>query len=114
MRTPKTWDGPALLAAAQGLEAGTLSTAYGTPAPKRDGQPMARPRDDDTLVLRARCEERERAMRVAPEVYFVTDHYLSHSSLLLRLSRAGASQQRASLNHAWAQCAAQPRRQRRC
>jgi hypothetical protein len=94
---PETWDGPALLAAAADLEAVTLSSSYGTPALKRAGQLMARLRDDDTLVLGASWEERERARAVAPEVYFLTDHDRTHPYVLLRLSQASTVELRASL-----------------
>ena len=82
------------------------STSYGTPALKVRGKLMARLREDKrTLVVRVTWEERERALAVAPEVYFLTDHYRAYNWVLLRLNASTVPQLRASLRHAWRQAA---------
>ena len=78
------------------------STSYGTPALKVRGKLMARLKEDDeTLVLRATWEERERVLTLYPEVYFLTEHHRGHAWVLLRLAAATPTQLKASITHAW-------------
>lgn len=52
------------------------STSYGTPALKVRGKLMIRLKEDDeTLVCRSSWEERERRLALAPDVFFLTEHY---------------------------------------
>jgi hypothetical protein len=46
--------------------------------------PSAEP---DTLVVRARFEDRELLLEEAPETYYVTDYYVKHPVVLARLAR---------------------------
>jgi hypothetical protein len=46
--------------------------------------PSAEP---DTLVVRARFEDRECLLEEAPETYYVTDYYQKHPVVLARLAR---------------------------
>jgi hypothetical protein len=46
--------------------------------------PSAEP---DTLVVRARFEDREYLLDEAPETYYVTDYYQKHPVVLARLAR---------------------------
>jgi len=46
--------------------------------------PSAEP---DTLVVRARVEDRELLLEEAPETYYVTDYYAKHPVVLARLAR---------------------------
>jgi hypothetical protein len=46
--------------------------------------PSAEP---DTLVVRARFEDRQYLLDEAPETYYVTDYYLKHPVVLARLAR---------------------------
>ena len=43
--------------------------------------------EQDTLVVRVGCEEREWLMEDAPETYYLTDYYRRYPLLLVRLSR---------------------------
>ena len=45
--------------------------------------PSAEP---DTLVVRARLDDRECLLQDAPETYYITDYYLKHPVVLARLS----------------------------
>ena len=72
-----------------GVEA---STAYGAPALKVRGKLMAcvpthRSAEPNSLVLRVGFEDRAELLAAAPDVYYVTDHYLGYSAVLVRLSR---------------------------
>src|ERR1700728_1618964 len=72
-----------------GVEA---STAYGAPALKVRGKLMAcvpphRSAEPNSLVLRVGCDDRAELLAAAPDVYYVTDHYLGYNAVLVRLSR---------------------------
>src|SRR5262245_30184899 len=62
------------------------STSYGTPALKVHGTLMARLREDgQTLVLRTTMADRARLLTAAPNVLYLTDHYVSAPWILVRL-----------------------------
>ena len=68
------------------------STAYGSPALKVRGKllaclPAHRSAEPDSLVVRVDFDDRAELLAAAPDVYYVTDHYVNHSSVLVRLSR---------------------------
>ena len=68
------------------------STAYGFPALKVHGKilacvPANRSAEPGSLVVRVDREERAELLAAAPEVYYVTDHYLDYDAVLVRLSR---------------------------
>ncbi|MGO9127305.1 MAG: MmcQ/YjbR family DNA-binding protein [Terriglobales bacterium] len=68
------------------------STAYGLPALKIRGKllacvpanPSAEP---GSIVVRVDFDDRAELLAAAPDVYYVTDHYLDDSAVLVRLSR---------------------------
>jgi hypothetical protein len=67
------------------------STAYGMPALKIDGKlvaaiPANRSVEPDSLVVRMSFEDREELLAEAPEVYYLTEHYLGYDAVLVRLS----------------------------
>ncbi len=68
------------------------STAYGSPALKVRGKLMAcvpthRSAEPGSLVVRVDFDDRAELLAAAPDVYYVTDHYLNYTSVLVRLSR---------------------------
>jgi len=68
------------------------STAYGSPALKVRGQLMAclpshRSAEPGSLVVRMDFDDRAELLAAAPDVYYVTDHYVGYTSVLVRLSR---------------------------
>jgi hypothetical protein len=68
------------------------STMYGSPALKVRGQllaciPSHRSAEPDSLVVRVDFSDRDELLAAAPDVYYVTDHYLGYASVLVRLSR---------------------------
>ena len=72
-----------------GVEA---STAYGSPALKIRGKllacvPIHRSAEPGSLVVRIDFESRAELLAAAPDVYYVTDHYLNYSAVLVRMSR---------------------------
>jgi hypothetical protein len=67
------------------------STAYGLPALKVRGKllacvPKNRSAEAGSLMVRVGFDDRAELLAAAPEVYYVTDHYLDYSAVLVRLS----------------------------
>ncbi len=68
------------------------STAYGFPALKLRGQllacvPANRSAEPNSLVVRMDSDDRAELLAADPDVYYVTDHYVGFSPVLVRLSR---------------------------
>src|SRR5215471_5193660 len=67
------------------------STAWGAPALKVRGKLMAcvpahNSAEPDSLMVRVGLDDRSELLAAAPEVYYVTDHYLGYTAVLVRLS----------------------------
>jgi hypothetical protein len=67
------------------------STAYGSPALKVRGKllvcvPTQRSAEAGSLAVRVGFDDRAELLAAAPDVYYVTDHYLNYSTVLVRLS----------------------------
>jgi hypothetical protein len=89
--------------ALDGVEA---STAYGAFALKVGGKMMAcvpthRSAEPDSLVVKVDFEQRAELIAAAPEIYYVTDHYVDYPSVLVRLSRIDPDVLRDLLGMAW-------------
>ncbi len=68
------------------------STAYGQPALKVRGKllaclPAHRSAEPDSLVVLVDFDDRAELLAADPDVYYVTHHYVGHTSVLVRLSR---------------------------
>ncbi len=68
------------------------STAYGSPALKVRGKllacvPAHRSAEPGSLMVRIGFDDRAELLAAAPDVYYVTDHYLDYGAVLVRLSR---------------------------
>jgi hypothetical protein len=68
------------------------STAYGASALKVREKllacvPTHRSAEPESLMVRVGFDDRAELLAAAPDVYYVTDHYLGHSAVLVRLSR---------------------------
>jgi hypothetical protein len=68
------------------------STAYGSPALKVRGKllacvPAHRSAEPGSLMVPVNFVDRAELLAAAPDVYYVTDHYLGYSAVLVRLSR---------------------------
>ncbi|MGO9083829.1 MAG: MmcQ/YjbR family DNA-binding protein [Candidatus Sulfotelmatobacter sp.] len=68
------------------------STAYGALALKVRGKllacvPAHRSAEPGSLVVRVGFDDRTELLAAAPDVYYVTDHYLNYNAVLVRLSR---------------------------
>ena len=72
-----------------GVEEGT---AYGVPALKVHGKllacvPASRSAEPASLVVRVDFDDRAELLAAAPDIYYVTDHYVGYNGVLVRLSR---------------------------
>jgi|SRR5580698_8127119 hypothetical protein len=68
------------------------STAYGSPALKVHGKllacvPSHRSAEPGSLAVRVGFDDRAELLTAAPDVYYVTDHYMDYNAVLVRLSR---------------------------
>ena len=71
------------------------STAYGSPALKVHGKllacvPSHRSAEPGSLVIRVDFDDRAELLAADPDVYYVTDHYVGYSAVLVRLSRVNS------------------------
>ncbi len=78
------------------------STSYGTPALKVRGTLMARLKEDgETLVLKTTFTDRDLLIGGAPDVFYLTDHYLKYPWILVRLPQIDESLLRELIAEAW-------------
>jgi hypothetical protein len=66
--------------------------SYGSPALKLGGKviacvPTNKSAEMNSIVVYADFELRHRLLEQRPDIYYTTDHYLSHPSVLVRLSK---------------------------
>jgi len=66
--------------------------AYGVPALKFRGKllacvPANPSAESGSVMVRVDFDDRAELLRTAPEVYYVTDHYLDYNAVLVRLAR---------------------------
>ncbi len=68
------------------------STAYGQPALKVNGKllaclPAHRSAEPGSLAVRVDFADRAELLAEAPDVYYLTDHYVDYNAVLVRLAR---------------------------
>jgi hypothetical protein len=84
----------------QPLPGVTEASCYGTPGFYVNKKLFARLKEDgETLVIYT--EERDKWMKKAPSIYFITDHYLNYPTMLIRLSKSGQKELQALLVASW-------------
>src|ERR1700689_4977324 len=71
------------------------STAYGQPALKIHGKllaclPASRSAEPGSLAVRIDFADRAELLAEAPDVYYVTEHYVDYNAVLVRLSQVDA------------------------
>lgn len=81
------------------------STMYGSPALKVCGELLAcmaihKSAEPGSLAVRIDFDQRAGLLADEPETYYVTDHYVNHPVVLVRLSRIRIDQLRELLNSA--------------
>ena len=81
-------------------------TAWGSPALKVDGQMFAcvaihSSAEPGTLVVHVPVADRDELIANAPDIYYLTEHYIDYPSVLARLDRIGDDALRDLLAMAW-------------
>lgn len=71
------------------------STVHGSPALKVRGKllaciPVHRSAEPASLAVRVDFNDRAQLLAEAPDAYYITDHYVDYSAVLVRLSRVNA------------------------
>jgi len=92
--------------AARRLPRVTVSTMYGAPALKLDGQLLAciatnKAAEPNTLVVRVDFFERDFRISSEPDVFYIKAHYVSYPCVLARLARIRDATLRELLESAW-------------
>jgi hypothetical protein len=88
-------------------------TAYGAPALKVRGKllacvPTNKSAEADCVVVRIDLERRAQLLREYPEIYYITDHYAPHPTVLVHLSRITRTELTQLLHEAWSFADAKP------
>ncbi|HEY6905297.1 MAG TPA: MmcQ/YjbR family DNA-binding protein [Candidatus Acidoferrales bacterium] len=70
------------------------SAGRGVPALRVQGKllawvPVNRSAEPDSLAVRVDFDDRADLLTEQPDIYYVTDHYVSYNAVLVRLSRVG-------------------------
>ena len=86
-----------------GVEEGTV---YGVPALKVHGKllacvPAHRSAEPASLLVRVDFDDRAELLAAAPDVYYVTNHYVGYNAVLVRLSRVNPDVLRGLLGMAY-------------
>lgn len=94
------------------------STMYGTPALKVRGKMFAciashKSAEPGTLVIRMDFDQRDELIATDPSTYYLTDHYVGYTTVLVRLSRVHPDALRDLLLTAWRFMSATDRRRAR-
>ncbi len=105
-KEPVTFDTVRRLAG--GLPGVEEGTSYGTPALKVKGKLFVRVHDNgEWLVVRMEIEERAMRIKVDPEAYLLTDHYLAYPWVLVRMAVVDSDELGELLEQAWRMVAPQ-------
>lgn len=91
---------------ALGLSGVEESTIYGSPALKVRGElltciPIHKSVEPDSLAVRVDFDRRAELLAGAPDVYYLTDHYVNYTVVLVRLSRIHPDALQDLLGMAW-------------
>jgi hypothetical protein len=82
------------------------STIHGAPSIKLRGKLLTCPAlhssaEPNSLMVRIDFDRCAELMKVEPDVYYVTNHYANHPSVLVRLSRIDRTALKDLLDYAW-------------
>lgn len=110
-RTPVDFDTVRRLARELGVVA--EGTIHGAPSLKVGGRllaclPAHKSAEPGSLVVRVDPEQRAKLIASAPDIYYLTDHYGSYPTVLVRMPRITITALRALLRSAWTVAHARP------
>src|SRR5258706_9625098 len=82
------------------------STTYGSPALKVRGKlltciPIHKSAEPDSLAVRINFDRRADLLAEAPDIYYLTNHYVNYPVVLVRLSRIHLDALRDLLGQSW-------------
>jgi hypothetical protein len=82
------------------------SRYYGVPALKMNGQmlactPLNKSAEADSVVVAIDFEQRAALLEKSPSLYYITDHYAPHPTMLIRLSKISRAELERTLRMAW-------------
>lgn len=88
------------------VEESTAHTGHGAPSLKVRGKFLTCPAihksaEPHSLVVKIGFDQRAKLIASAPDVYYVTDHYVNYPSVLVRMSRIDHDSLRDLLSMAW-------------
>jgi hypothetical protein len=87
---------------ARELPGAVEGTSYGTPAFHVGKTLFVRQHQDgESLVVRIEPEERALLVRANPKTYSVTDHYVNHPLVLVKMASVGRAELKTLLVDAW-------------
>jgi hypothetical protein len=94
------------------------STTYGVSSLKVGGKLLTCPAinksaEPGSIVVRVTFDQRDELIGEAPDVYYVTDHYVNYPSVLVRLSRIDPDALRGLLRMSWDYVTSQATRKKR-
>ena len=90
-------------------------TAYGAPALKVRGNllacvPTNKSAEVNSIVVRIDSGRRAQLLREHPEVFYITEHYAPHPTVLVRLPKITRTELKKLLSEAWNFASANPAR----
>jgi hypothetical protein len=82
------------------------STYYGARALKLNGQmvactPVNKSAEANSVVVAMSLERRATLLKKAPSLYYITEHYARHPTMLIRLSKISRTELERTLRMAW-------------
>ena len=82
------------------------SSLHGVPSLKVSGRLLTCPAihksaEPDSLVVRVGFEQRAKLLAAEPSIYYVTDHYVNHPAVLVRLGQIDRDSLKDLLELAW-------------
>jgi hypothetical protein len=97
---PATWETVRKIALA--LPGAVEGTSYGTPAFHVRKKLFVRfHQSGESVVIMIHVNEREALMKIDPETFYITDHYLNYPAMLVRLSTVQPDDLRKLIVESW-------------
>ena len=99
-KTPATWETVREIALA--LPGAVEGSSYGTPAFHVAKKLFVRfHQSGESVVIMIHINERDALMKIDPETYYITDHYLNYPAMLVRLSTVQPDDLRKLITESW-------------
>src|SRR4030095_14405799 len=97
---PATWETVRKIALA--LPEAVEGTSYGTPSLHvRKKLFVICHQSGESVVIMIHMNEREALMKIDPETFYITDHYLNYPAMLVRLSTVQPDDLRKLITESW-------------